>query len=113
MDAFAQQDWHSTVSFCHPPPVLLNKLAAYLADSAPSAKVVVLAPYWPAQMWYAALYRLAGEVLRLDADAAPLVRQAPWPHVLFVMNLQTGNAISWERLKATGPSRLGTSSSRR
>jgi hypothetical protein len=46
VDAFAQADWESTVSYCHPPIGVLPKLANFLLDVHPTARAVVIAPKW-------------------------------------------------------------------
>ena len=48
LDAFAQTDWETERSFCHPPWHALSRLAQLLRE-VPRAEAVVIAPNWPAQ----------------------------------------------------------------
>ena len=64
LDAFAQQNWSSELNYCNPPWELLDRLAHLLRETGAAATVV--APHWPAQMWYQQLQELAVEVRLLQ-----------------------------------------------
>jgi len=64
LDAFAQTNWASEHNYCNPPWELLDRLAHLLQDT--GAAATVIAPHWPAQMWYQQLQELASEVRLLQ-----------------------------------------------
>ena len=62
LDAFAQsyQLWRDENNFCNPPWELLEQLARFLYDS--GAAATVIAPYWPAQIWFQMLNDMCSEI---------------------------------------------------
>lgn len=63
MDAFTA-DWNGEVNWVNPPWRKLGQAVSKL-DGSPDAEAVVLAPWWPAQPWFAALRRLSDEVVKV------------------------------------------------
>lgn len=52
VDAFAQTDYMTGVSFVHPPVVVLPRVVAFFRDEWPAARVVFVFPQWTTQPWF-------------------------------------------------------------
>ena len=57
VDALAQKNWFSENNFVNPPIRLLDKVLQVIQDQ--RAHATVIAPWWPAQTWFAILRKLA------------------------------------------------------
>ena len=65
LDAFAQTNWTAENNYCNPPWELLDRLALHLDTT--GAAATVIAPCWPAQLWYQRFQELASDVRHLPA----------------------------------------------
>lgn len=83
VDAFAQTDWLSGRSWCHPPVGLLSRLVDHLRQT--GAEATVVAPDWPAQQWHQQLRALASSWEALPARRRPYASPAAelWGCVIF------------------------------
>lgn len=83
VDAFAQRDWRTGRSWCHPPVALLPRLIDHLRQT--GAEATVVAPDWPAQQWFQQLRALASTWEVIPARQRPYASPAAelWGCVVF------------------------------
>jgi len=60
VDCFTQDNWETENNFCNPPWELLQRLADLLRET--GAEATVVAPYWPAEVWFQQLNEMCSEV---------------------------------------------------
>lgn len=110
VDAFAQNDYLEHVNFMFPPVAMLSRVGNLLLQAWPTARAILVFPYWTTQPWFNLVHGMCdtcfllpqrGSALFDKVHAFPMhppVRNENWQFVVGFRNLPILQDPQWVRL---------------
>jgi hypothetical protein len=77
IDAFAQINWNDHVNYCNPPFAVMGRFVNFMIYYYPTAKYIIVTPWWTGQAWFPQLFDFVDQVYILPHDPCLFVRILP------------------------------------